>query len=246
MSVLENGYLSDPDTQAHFDRIQRDIDLLDYKIYRSYPDKHVHTGPFAGMRLCEDPFWLDGNMMVRLMGRYEHELWPVVEKAIARQPKSVLNIGCCEGYYAVGFALRLPSVRMIWACDILSEAIRCTNDAAVLNHVSDRVTGFVLDRGASADLELPCLIVIDNEGSEEDTIRRLKVLQADFIVECHDFLKPGTTDRIVKMLEPTHEVERISSRWDEELIKAQPSVLQAIVVGEKRSKNACWLAAWQK
>jgi hypothetical protein len=49
------------------------------------------------------------------LGTLEKELHWAIEKAISRSPTTVLNIGCAEGYYAVGFALRLPHAKVVAA-----------------------------------------------------------------------------------------------------------------------------------
>jgi hypothetical protein len=43
----------------------------------------------------------------KFLGTYERELYSVIERAIELAPRYVLNIGCAEGFYAVGLALRL-------------------------------------------------------------------------------------------------------------------------------------------
>jgi len=66
---------------------------------------HVHggtvvTAPFAGMRLMRATSWGDGDLAPKLLGYYEAELHPAMAKAVARNPKTIVNIGCAEGYYA--------------------------------------------------------------------------------------------------------------------------------------------------
>ena len=66
---------------------------------------HVHggtvgTGPFAGMRLMRPASLGDGDLAPKLLGCYEAKLHPAMAKAVARNPKTIVNIGCGEGYYA--------------------------------------------------------------------------------------------------------------------------------------------------
>jgi trans-aconitate methyltransferase len=50
-----------------------------------------------------------------LLGCYEQPLQPFIEQAIEAQYSTILNIGCAEGYYAVGMARRMPQTRvMAW------------------------------------------------------------------------------------------------------------------------------------
>jgi hypothetical protein len=49
----------------------------------------------------------------KFLGTYERELHRVIERAIWRRPKYVLNIGCAEGFYAVGLAIRLNDAQVL-------------------------------------------------------------------------------------------------------------------------------------
>jgi hypothetical protein len=42
-------------------------------------------------------------------GCYEHELHGEIEQLVTRGFDAVLNIGCGEGYYAIGLARRMPT-----------------------------------------------------------------------------------------------------------------------------------------
>lgn len=43
-----------------------------------------------------------------LVGSYESELHLQIEQLILERPQVVIDVGCAEGYYAVGLAQRLP------------------------------------------------------------------------------------------------------------------------------------------
>src|SRR5689334_17519514 len=62
----------------------------------------VDCGPFVGMRYlrsacCE-------RILPKLLGSYEEELWPALRRLAALPIPAVVNVGCAEGYYAVGLA----------------------------------------------------------------------------------------------------------------------------------------------
>ncbi len=233
--------------QECYSSIERDICILDYKIFMEDPDKQVMSGPFEGMRLCPESRWPDGNLCLKLFGYYEHELHPAIEKAISRRPNSVINVGCGEGYYAVGMAMRLPKAK-IYAIDISSEAVRLCRQAATLNNVVDRV-GVGLVDGDGFSVSSPCLLIIDNEGSEEKVVECLDEPKGyDLIIECHDFMNAGTADRITKRLSATHEVERIDVdiTLPIDFLSWQSVLAQAIILTEKRALPCCWLACWSK
>jgi predicted O-methyltransferase YrrM len=48
-----------------------------------------------------------------LLGIYERELAPLVEKVCSQGPRLIVNIGAAEGYYAIGLAIRNPSSRIV-------------------------------------------------------------------------------------------------------------------------------------
>ena len=79
----------------------------------------VVAGPFAGMTYPPDS--AEGYFVPKLLGCYEQELHPALAQFCQGRPGTVLNIGCAEGYYAVGLARALPNVT-IYAWDIAPNA----------------------------------------------------------------------------------------------------------------------------
>src|SRR4051794_26731266 len=69
------------------------------------------TGPFAGMQYIRRHF--ADHWAPRLIGCYEEELYPELERALSQRVRNVVNIGSGDGYYAVGIALRVPEARII-------------------------------------------------------------------------------------------------------------------------------------
>ncbi|BCX18465.1 MAG: hypothetical protein KatS3mg117_2147 [Geminicoccaceae bacterium] len=171
------------------------------------------AGPFRGMLLPEAASWGDGDLAPKLLGAYESELHPALERVFARAPDLVVDVGCAEGWYAVGAALRLPG-RIVHAFDLDEKALAICGEAARLNGVAERVR---LERRCDADrlvalvtgAERP-LVILDCEGFERELVTPSTVpalARADLIVECHDFLEPGLCERLAALLRPTHEIE---------------------------------------
>jgi tRNA G46 methylase TrmB len=71
----------------------------------------VMQGPLAGMDFLRES--AEGCHIAKLLGCYEQPLQVFIEKAIQKQYPTILNIGCAEGYYAVGMALRMPNTRVL-------------------------------------------------------------------------------------------------------------------------------------
>ncbi|MFM7416755.1 MAG: hypothetical protein ACKO51_13395, partial [Alphaproteobacteria bacterium] len=96
----------------------------------------VQAGPFAGMRLGQHS--AEGCHAPKLLGCYEEALHPHLEKFIARGFDAVLNIGCAEGYYAIGMARRMSGTK-IFAHDLNQDAQKTCRSMAELNGVADRI-----------------------------------------------------------------------------------------------------------
>ena len=97
----------------------------------------VPYGPFAGMR-CIGVSAVS-TILPRLIGSYEAELHDTIQKLAHRGYQRVVNIGCGEGYYAVGLARLLPAAQ-VFALDPDPVARSLCQSLAELNDVTNRVT----------------------------------------------------------------------------------------------------------
>lgn len=172
----------------------------------------VQSGPFQGMVLPDTVSWGDGDLAPKALGCYEAELHPAIELAIAADPALVVNVGCAEGYYAIGLARRLPGAQ-VHAFDIAEKAQEVCTATARRNGVDARVTvgGFCsAERLADLAGAGAALIVMDCEGGELDLVTQASLpalARATLLIECHDFIgkeiQPVLTDRLAA----THAVE---------------------------------------
>ena len=71
----------------------------------------VMQGPLKGMNFLYKS--AEGCHIAKLLGCYEQPLQPFIEEAIEANYKTILNIGCAEGYYAVGMARRMPNTQVL-------------------------------------------------------------------------------------------------------------------------------------
>lgn len=171
----------------------------------------VQAGPFAGLRFLRQTS--EGCSAPRLLGCYEHELHPHIERLIGRQFDTVLNLGCADGYYAVGLAQRMSSVR-VFAHDISPAAQTSCSAVAELNGVSDRVQVGGLFHGADfANFAgSNTWLVVDIEGGERELLDpgAYPALSAmTIMVECHDCFIEGMSTELVRRFAETHEVIRV-------------------------------------
>lgn len=100
------------------------------------PALRVLWGPFAGLRYV--PESAGSALIPKLLGCYEQELRLVLEALIRGKPRHIVNIGCAEGYYAVGLAWRLPKAE-VGAYNSDSRAREFCARLARLNGVEARV-----------------------------------------------------------------------------------------------------------
>lgn len=171
----------------------------------------VSGGPFVGMTY--DLRASEGGFPARLLGAYEASLHPVIEGVIAARPARILDIGCAEGYYAVGLARRLPGTQVI-ARDADPRARALCAELARRNGVAARVeVGGLLTQADLHALTGPGTFVLcDIEGAEDDLldpVRAPALRRTDILVEVHEGMVPGLTDRLTARFAPSHAVTRI-------------------------------------
>lgn len=171
----------------------------------------VPSGPFVGM--AYDGSCCEGWYLPRILGCYEQELHADIEKLAQRPYDCVLNIGCAEGFYAVGLALRLPSA-VVHARDVNPYAQEACRRLAAANGVAERVTIGGLFQGADfanfADKRT--LLVCDIEGAEEallDPVAYPALAAMDVLVELHDCYRPGLSEKIQAHFAATHDLRII-------------------------------------
>src|SRR5689334_5846167 len=158
------------------------------------------------MKLLSDKSWHDDCLSSQLIGCYEAELHGPLEQELGEKPKRIVNIGCAEGYYAIGMKLRLPDSEVL-AIDIDDNAIEATKNTAAENGVNiqfprsqDEISGWM----NTADF-----IVCDCEGAEIkylDQNRFPGLKNATIIVELHDGPGVAATETITERFCGTHKI----------------------------------------
>lgn len=185
------------------------LDDLARRVSRATGSK-IAKGPFAGVKLDYDLLPVHGAP--KFLGTYEQELHPYIEQAIARMPQSILNVGCAEGFYGVGFAVRVPNA-IVYIADADAKAERSTLLNAGINKVRRRVcaTGIIKPGDFSNYLAVrPSLVMMDCEGAEFvllDPAADPVLQHSDIIVEVHPEF--GTADQIAARFVKTHVVNEV-------------------------------------
>jgi Ribosomal protein L11 methyltransferase (PrmA) len=173
----------------------------------------IQGGPFAGMAYVSEA--VCSSLVPKLLGSYEAELQHVFAEVIDREYETVIDVGCAEGYYAVGLALRLPSAR-VHAFDIDPRARELCARLAQVNNVSERVLIHELCDHEQLNqlIQGRTLIVCDCEGCELqllDPERAPTLNKSDLVVELHDMMDSRITPTILSRFESTHKITLVDA-----------------------------------
>jgi hypothetical protein len=208
----------------------------------------VQSGPFKGMKMLREKVWADGALSPMLLGCHEKELWREIEAEISRlkvmASPVVLNVGCAEGYYAVGLKRRLP-VAMVIVVDSNCEAILATKKLMAANDVLVE-PAYTFE--AALKVATPDLIVMDCEGAEVDYLDPVRFPgvfdKTTVIVELHQSADQDTGNILLGRFSQTHFVFLI---WeggrdpnDYPLLREQPSLTRWLAVCEDRCMQMAW------
>jgi hypothetical protein len=76
-----------------------------------FPTLRVAGGPFQGLHYPHRRS-VGSAPLPKLLGSYESELHAALEQLLTEEHETVVDIGCAEGYYAVGLGLRLSKAEI--------------------------------------------------------------------------------------------------------------------------------------
>jgi hypothetical protein len=216
--------------------------------YVSRNGLRVLHGPFAGMDYLAGLEASSGDLVAKLLGTYERELRPVIDEWIERPSTHMIDVGCAEGYYAVGLALKVPRAGM-HAYDIDPTARERCASLAARNGVSARVlvSGECDHQTLRAFPAAGVTLLSDCEGAEKTLLDPALVPALRgwrMLVELHDFIDPTIGDTIAARFTDTHEIDIIEG---EDRGSERPPELgfmsaraRAAVLGERRPGPMRW------
>lgn len=184
-------------------------------IARHFSELTVKNGIFKGMRYPSADA-VGSVLLPKLLGSYEKELEDVFAEILHKDYGAIVDVGCAEGYYAVGLALRFPKAR-VYAFDTNKYAQKLCHEMARLNGVDGRLAiGGLLDESALLALPLsgPALIITDCEGYEKQlfTPRVVAALaRHDVLIEVHDLFDMEISAVLRERFKDTHNLRVIES-----------------------------------
>ncbi len=205
----------------------------------------VQGGPFAGMTYVADPS--EGCFLPKIFGTYEQELHHLVEGWKDGDYAQVVNVGCAEGYYAVGLARNLGVPIHAFDIDTVARE-RCTalaadNDVATLVQVGGELTPEGLDGFSGRTL-----VLCDIEGGEKtllDPTAAPALKHMDVLVEAHESFVPGVTETLVRRFAASHDVTHIANGarrvTTPEALHGHDTLDQALALWEWRIADPGWL-----
>ena len=209
-------------------------------------DLTVRAGPFRGMEYVKTA--CGSHLLPKLLGSYEEPIHPWLAQC-ARKYETLINVGCAEGYYAVGFAWA-GFVSRVYAFDIDRRAIEVATTLAEKNRQSARV--FFGARCGHEELKAltsdRTLILCDIEGAEVDLLdpsRCPALRRVDIIFEAHDVLIGGVGLKAIQRFLSTHRVSvvydypRDPGRY--EFLSGLSHDLAVHILDEKRPAGMSWV-----
>lgn len=155
----------------------------------------------------------------RVLGTYEAEIHAAIERVIERGFNRVLNIGAAEGYYTVGFALRLPKAQ-VFSFELVDAKRMLSDELAAMNGVSDRITSAggcgvaELSEHLSTDPK-QTFVFMDVDGSEWELLDPVGIPalhKTTILVELHDGFRPGVTEEIRRRFQDSHGITEVHER----------------------------------
>ena len=181
--------------------------------------KHIKTdlvvlnGPFSGMKYPS--LEACGSVIFpKILGSYEKEIQIFIDYIQNQDYKNIIDIGCAEGYYAVGLGMKLKKAKVL-AFDTDKYAQKQCKKLAKLNNVEININGlFTKALYEKYTQNKKSLIIMDCEGYEKNLIDNeiaSKHQNCDFLIEAHDFIDISITDHIFNAFRMTHKIEVIES-----------------------------------
>lgn len=209
----------------------------------------VLYGPFKGMTISPNVCWGDGDTGSKLLGIYENELFDAIQEVVKTNPDVIVNYGCAEGYYGVGLGMLLPKSKIVFV-DIEDKAIQVSRQNAELNQVKNAE---YYNKGDQQMLETILssaknpFLLMDCEGAEDylldiEAVPSLK--KTTILVEVHEFMSQGMTDRLVYKFNETHDLEGIvqgTKNYHVDPITLLGDLDKAIINNENRPNTMNWI-----
>ena len=189
----------------------------DSKLISIVGDPVVKNGLFKGMKYPSYDS-VCSTIFPKIIGSYEAELNNVIQHIIQNNYDVIIDVGCAEGYYAVGLAIQ--SNATVLAYDTDANARKLCLEMATLNSVQDKIQikeTFTIDDIKKLDATKKIVIICDCEGYEKNLFIKESVpylKNVDILIETHDFVDLTISSTISSLLSGSHHIQTIASLDD--------------------------------
>jgi len=126
--------------EYQFNKIEATQRSVHRKLKSNFDDAEVKYGPFQGLKYPELAGF-GSELYPKLLGCYEVELFDWVERIRPNYYDKIVNIGCAEGYYAVGLGLMFEN-SLVYAYDLAERARELCTAMGKENGIEDRMKVF--------------------------------------------------------------------------------------------------------
>lgn len=184
-------------------RIKKESEIMQDVFKNQYI---VQNGHFKGMKYIQRSS--GSALLPKILGSYEEPIQGWIKEVIEdKRYENILDIGCAEGYYACGFAMRMPNVKII-AYDIDEIARKNSTELKKLNKLKNiEIKSECTHAELNDKSQKNTLVFCDIEGFEKvllDPTRVPNLKNVDLIIESHDCFVPNITEELIKRFYLTH------------------------------------------
>jgi hypothetical protein len=182
--------------------------------------------------------------IAKLLGVYEEELHATINDVIAAPPRTIIDIGAADGYYAVGFARACPASD-VHAFELAPSGRASCRELARSNSVRLELHGKATARRVRALPLDGAFVLCDTEGAEAtvlDHATASAMHRATVVVELHEREVPGITQVLCGRF-VAHDCTIISGRPrapDATELEAFTPTERELAIAEWRSYNMTW------
>ena len=164
----------------------------------------IMGGPFKDVKYIAQSV---GSVITpKILGTCELELHEVIYNTIKSDPKTIIDVGAGEGYYAVGFAVKLPDTKII-AFEASQRGQEYLKYIASLNNVKNiEIHGYcdIFHLQKKVQYSDKRFILMDIEGGELKLLDPIKIPELKnipILVEIHDFIDKSIGQTIKERFE---------------------------------------------
>lgn len=177
------------------------------KLFGGKTEISVLNGPFKGMLYINTAY--GSQLLPKIIGSYEEPIHQWIREISNNGYSSIIDVGCAEGYYAVGFKY-LNKNSMVYGFDLNKSAINAASRLALLNkcevHFEENCSHSTLNKLAGNGTLLFC----DIEGAELELLNPSKapsLISTDILVEAHDCFVENLSDILIDRFCTTHSIK---------------------------------------